>query len=542
MTALLAGGPRTGAPANYAAQADALADRFDALGRFVRLTWGHVAAAPEMSDVDASAVAAAGVLSERAAARLRLAGGHTVVALAGATGSGKSSMFNALARMNLSATGHLRPTTGAAHACVWGERGADDLLDWLGVTHRFRRESPLDAQDEASLHGLVLLDLPDLDSVATGHRLEAERLVGVVDLVVWVLDPQKYADQSVHGEYLRHMGPLRDVTVVVFNQADRLSPADTNRCLADLRRLLDADGLPDVPILATSVRSGAGVNRLRRLLERTVAGRHAGLARLEGELDEAVGGLVPLVRDGHPSAAEDALDRHVVSDFAGELADAAGVMAVAADAGRSYARRARVPGWPLRPRGAGAVPADRRVPPADPAAVAVAVRRMSATAGARLPAPWPDQIQAAVGGGLDRLPDELGDALTRVNPPLPSRAGWAAARVLWWLAVLAAVAGLGWLAGAAWDGGGVQPPRPGGVSLPVLLIGVGFVLAVAVPLVCLPLARLCGRRYADRVLRRLREAAGSVARDSVGPARLVLRDYSAARSALEIAATRTDGG
>jgi hypothetical protein len=112
-------------------------------------------------------------LVTRARARLDLgATGYTVVALAGATGSGKSTLFNALARMDLSPPGELRPTTNEAHACVWGDGDANALLDWLQVapSRRFRRESALDAEDEAPLRGMVLLDLPDLDSVATGHR------------------------------------------------------------------------------------------------------------------------------------------------------------------------------------------------------------------------------------------------------------------------------------------------------------------------------------------------------------------------------------
>ena len=62
----------------------------------------------------------AAVVAERAGARLRLSGDHTVVALAGATGSGKSSTFNALTGLELSATGVRRPTTSWTMACTWG--------------------------------------------------------------------------------------------------------------------------------------------------------------------------------------------------------------------------------------------------------------------------------------------------------------------------------------------------------------------------------------------------------------------------------------
>ena len=53
------------------------------------------------------------------------------------------------------------PASGAASTC------ADELLDWLGVSprRRFTRESALDANDEVALRGMILLDLPDVDSV-----------------------------------------------------------------------------------------------------------------------------------------------------------------------------------------------------------------------------------------------------------------------------------------------------------------------------------------------------------------------------------------
>ena len=77
----------------------------------------------------------------RAGGRLALSGAHTVVALAGTTGSGKSSLFNALAGAPLSPAGLRRPTTGTAHAVVFAQPGteaaAGSLLDWLGVGVRF---------------------------------------------------------------------------------------------------------------------------------------------------------------------------------------------------------------------------------------------------------------------------------------------------------------------------------------------------------------------------------------------------------------------
>jgi predicted GTPase len=48
-------------------------------------------------------------LLRRSGERMRMSASHTVVALAGGTGSGKSSLFNALAGANFSPAGVTRP-------------------------------------------------------------------------------------------------------------------------------------------------------------------------------------------------------------------------------------------------------------------------------------------------------------------------------------------------------------------------------------------------------------------------------------------------
>ncbi|NNV08481.1 ABC transporter, partial [Geobacillus sp. MMMUD3] len=163
-------------------------------------------------------------LLERADDRLDLGEDFTVVAFAGSTGSGKSSLFNAVAGLDIARVGVRRPTTSRPTACVWGE-GGQDILNWLRVPERSRtwRESALDGDDQRRLHGLILLDLPDHDSTAVEHRVESDRLVGLVDVVFWVVDPQKYADFSLHSEYLTKLAENSSNMVVVLNQVDKLS-------------------------------------------------------------------------------------------------------------------------------------------------------------------------------------------------------------------------------------------------------------------------------------------------------------------------------
>ena len=214
-----------------------LADRLAALREAVEIADGRL---------DVPEVGAARSLLAKAGAREAL-GDATVVALAGATGSGKSTLFNALSGSEVSTPGVRRPTTGVAHASVWGEHGADRLLDWLEVPRRHRVQ-PADP----ALDGLVLLDLPDHDSIRLENRLEVDRLVELVDVLVWVLDPQKYADAAVHSRYLAPLAGHAGVLVVVLNQVDRLDDASVRACLADLRGLLDREGLAATPVVPTS--------------------------------------------------------------------------------------------------------------------------------------------------------------------------------------------------------------------------------------------------------------------------------------------------
>ena len=225
-------------------------------------------------------------LLRRSGERMRMSASHTVVALAGGTGSGKSSLFNALAGANFSPAGVTRPTTKHSHACVWGMEGAAPLLDWLGVQrrHRYARASALD-EGEASLTGMLLLDLPDHDSVVTGSAALVDRLVKLADMLVWVLDPLKYADASVHRRYLVPLAGHASVTTVVLNQVDTLSPDQAADCEADLRRLLDAEGLTEIQVLVTSATTGTGLDELRRVLADAVAARQAATERITADID-----------------------------------------------------------------------------------------------------------------------------------------------------------------------------------------------------------------------------------------------------------------
>lgn len=537
---------------------DVLIARLQAVQRFLGAVDGQV---PDAQLVSAHTVV------ERAGTRLALSGHHTVVALAGATGSGKSSLFNALARLNLSPVGVRRPTTGVAHACVWGQLdGASRLLDWIGVLprHRFVRESPLDGDDESALHGLVLLDLPDFDSVQRTHRLEVDRLLGLVDLVVWVVDPQKYADRVIHTSYLREFHRHRDVTVVVLNQADRLPPAELPRVLGDLRRLLDADGLEGVPLLPTVAVDPAGLDGLRAELERTVAERQAALRRLAGDVDAVVAELEPLVGPEAPrSGPGDASARQLTTALAGS----AGVPTVAEAVEGAYRHRAvgstgwpLVRGWrklrpdPLRrlhlPGGGADAPAESlvaatSVPDATAAqrsALNLAIRAVADRSAADLPAPWPAAVTAAARSRLADLPDALDHAVAATDLGMDRRpTWWRVVGALQWLVTLAALAGLAWLAlGYALRILGLPSldyPDLGEVPWPTVLLLGGLLAGLLVAALTRPVIRWAARRARRRAEQRLLTSVGSVGeRYVLNPVWAVLARYAEAREALREAA------
>lgn len=182
-----------------------------------------------------------GVL-ERATSRRSLSADHTVVGFFGATGSGKSSLFNAVSGAEAARVAVRRPTTSEPLAMIWGMEGSAPLLDWLEIADRREGKAVSGLMDDAG--GLVLLDLPDFDSVQLSNKAIVERLAGQVDVLVWVLDPQKYADAAIHNDFIRAFSTHADVTLVVLNQIDKLDPAEVKLVLESLASILDRDGLP----------------------------------------------------------------------------------------------------------------------------------------------------------------------------------------------------------------------------------------------------------------------------------------------------------
>lgn len=475
----------------------------------------------------------------RAGYRRRLSGAHTVVALAGATGSGKSSIFNAVTALDLARVGVRRPTTSEPLACIWGTQGVESLLDWLGIPrrHQVPKESLLDSGEADALDGLVLLDLPDHDSTDRSHRKQVDRLVEKVDLFVWVLDPQKYADAVLHDRYLKPLSSHSAVTVVVLNQIDRLTPEDVKACLDDLERLLAEDGLGKVPIVPMSAVTGEGIDDFMELVRSAVAQRRASDDRVAADISDAASDLLDATGRGEPAGIEEADRDRLIAALAG----AAGVEAVAQAVGSSYRRRARAAtGWPLtrwlaklRPdplRRLRVSKADvdpkllrtslPKPTPVQRARADSAIRALGDAAATKGPAPWVTAIRAAASASADRLPDELDQAVARTDLGVERRPyWWLLVGAVQWLLLAAMLAGAGWLLVLAVIGWlqlpEVPTPSVGIVPVPTLLLIGGAVLGFAVGLITRVAARTGGLRRTIMVRRKLRDAVAQTADEIV---------------------------
>lgn len=521
-------------------------------------------------------LAAARDLIGRAGQRLELSGRHTVIALAGTTGSGKSTLFNALTGLDLSRVGVRRPTTTEVHACVWDPSGSEDLLEWLSVPDRRRmaRESALDGDDQAELRGLVLMDLPDFDSIDQAHRHEVDRLVGVVDMVIWVLDPQKYADRSVHERYLQPLGARGASTAVVLNQVDRLAPADVEGCAEDLRRLLVDDGLPASVLYVASAHTGVGVEELRKVLAGTIADRQAAVRRLGTDLGSVAAGLADLIGPDVQVATAAPLE-----PLADELAELAGVPGLLDGAVGDYGRRGRrATGWlfvrrvlggrdPKRrleqerydldwleadveggPAGEGedelpsAVESSSRARDRDAGrsgpqvGLSDCLRRYVGSASSGLPAPWPGAVRSAVSGRVAELAERL-QRLPDRAAARPRPVWWVVAMVVQWLLGACAAVGAVWLVAMALGavfGFSVPSPSLGALPLAPLLLVVGLVLGPLAGVAVVPAVRSGAREWRRRLEEELRTEVTVAARDCVvNPVREELYVYQKARSSAQ---------
>lgn len=475
-----------------------------------------------------------------------------VLALAGGTGVGKSSLLNALAGADLSSAGPQRPTTTGAIAWVPADRveSAGPLLDWLGGADLVAHDTP----DSELPRSVAVLDLPDLDSIEPSHAARVDAVLPRVDAVAWVSDPEKYADAVLHDRYLRHWAPRLDRQAFVLNKTDRLSAADREALRTDIRgRLATLGGT--LPVLLVSARDD--IAELRAWLAEGVEAREVVRRRLRRSVDATIGELLAaagldaarppaaLVRDEERDAAVRDTTQAVlrVVDLDGLRAQ---TVAATLDAARGKG------GGPLgqlrrfTDRGSG-----RRARTADPhghlirwhdrgslVPATLPVRRLLGDVLATLPAPARAGVAALADG--DALASRLAVATDRVvtGPSglfeVPRGRLWPLIGIGQLLATAALVVGVVWLVaafatGTALPATTVDVPVLGPMPMPAVLILAGLIGSWLLSRLLTWDARRLGGAWADRLAAEVRARVdAAVTEETLAP----LRTWDEARERL----------
>ncbi|MCL1907005.1 MAG: 50S ribosome-binding GTPase [Propionibacteriaceae bacterium] len=506
--------------------------------------------------IDPAIQAAAQTTLEKAGVRLSMSPDVTVIALAGATGAGKSTLFNALSRTALAQPGVRRPMTTDAMAITFGQSDTSALLDWLKIPRRH-----VIANEE--LAGIVLLDLADFDSVVSEHREEFDRLLEVVDQVLWVVDPQKYADAVLHERYLRRYATHQEVMTFVLNHVDKLVADELKAIEKDFSRLLVEDGLSKPTIFAVSAATDWGIDKLRTHLAGIASTKQAHLKRLEADMRthgvslQTQVGPRPAGTIGKKEAAL-VLDGCLQAAGVDEIVDA--VQVSYTQHGRSatglpwlaWTKKFRVD--PLKrlhlDQFAGkkkkkAIEAphlertSRLAHPVAQAQIDTVLRTVSEEATSQLPKQWATVVGQLVKDQKTKLPDVLDQAVINADLGLNEGHGWwKIIRFFQWVFFVVVLLGLGWLilnfAMTSFLGfPDFVAPRFGNLPWPTWMVLGGLVLGFVLAMVSRLGVFMGAKAASAKARKRLRSALEVVATEQIiDPINQELQRHDTARQIL----------
>jgi GTP-binding protein EngB required for normal cell division len=142
--------------------------------------------------------------------KIREADDRIIIGLVGGTGVGKSTLINALAGKKISLGSDVRPTTN--RLVLYRHRENDFSLT---------TDEEVRVHDSDGLARVSLADFPDFDSIEKHHREALARHFPKLDLLLWVVDPGKYADRSLY-HWLALAPQARVNSLFIFNKIDEL--------------------------------------------------------------------------------------------------------------------------------------------------------------------------------------------------------------------------------------------------------------------------------------------------------------------------------
>lgn len=458
--------------------------------------------------------------------RLSLDPDMAVVALIGATGSGKSSLFNALLGADLASVGVRRPTTTAALAASSPGTEPTRILDWLDVKNRV-----LIPQGRGLSENVTVVDLPDIDSVDRANRAFVDKLSERVDVLVWVVDPQKYADDVLHSDFIRPLAGHSKVTLVALSQVDRLSDSDRMLVLSDLKRLLVQDGISNPRIVATSSVTGEGIDHLRMNINDVARVQREEAARLNADVDQIVHEIEEFLGDDYQNLPK-FTEREVEPVLFEVAAEAAGVPQVSQAVRNAYVHRAsKATSWmptrklrTLRPDplnrlhlgSASESPHSMTLSASAESNLYMRLRDLTERYAAGRPRVWGKQMREVAIESASNITDQLARAVSRTELGIsPEKSGWwRFMNVLQWIGWLAVIVGGVWL-GGLWLAReflyiDMEPPMFRALPIPTWALLIGLIWTILMALLSSFIARIVASRVASRATQALEKSIEDV--------------------------------
>jgi len=159
-----------------------------------------------------------------------------IVVLMGGTGTGKSTLFNALIQRKVSAESVRRPTTGGGIAYVHTEfTPSFQDTDFPFFTNNHSGNAfPISGKNSyisiVSHHqkdlSHIFIDSPDVDSVCIENKNHAHNLLLLADIILFVTSCEKYADQEPL-EIIYQARKIGKKLMIVLNKSDDIQLSQT---------------------------------------------------------------------------------------------------------------------------------------------------------------------------------------------------------------------------------------------------------------------------------------------------------------------------
>ena len=369
--------------------------------------------------------------------------------------------------------------------------------------------------------------------------------------ICWVLDPQKYADAAIHERYLKPYATHSDVMIVVLNQIDLIPADQRDAAVADVRRLLVNDGVPDPIVLTTSTVTGDGLDDLRRMLVKRIRDKQAARERIGADVHPVAERLAEV----SGTAETPRIGESERQQFRDSLSDSVGVPTVV-DLVRSIAveRGVRLTSWPIlrlvtRPR---KDPGHRIGVDTDVSSSALlhasmpelraqrghadsAVRELAESTASHLTQPWVRSVRSATTGRSAEVVDAVDAAVESTDLGVDRAAPWMrVVNIVQWLLLILAVVGIVWGVVVTVSGGaGLPDPEIGGASVPLIAGGAALVVGIVLGIVSRIGVHVSAKRQAAEADAALRTAIGSVADQQIlAPLDAELEAYDTTRAGL----------